>query len=83
MDSRNFFRRRQPLLLGVSRIGDIFKDRGAMLKTASTKIQTTNFITTAIRRNHFNHSHHSLSLSYTFIYAVPVPNSEKSFFSQV
>jgi hypothetical protein len=38
-----------------------------MLQTASTKIQTPNFITTAIRRNHFNHSHRQLSLSYTLI----------------
>jgi len=38
-----------------------------MLKAASTKIETPNLITTAIRRNHFNHSHLQLSLSYTLI----------------
>jgi hypothetical protein len=38
-----------------------------MLKTASTEVKTPDFITTAIRRNQFNHSHLQLSLSYISI----------------
>jgi hypothetical protein len=38
-------------------IGNILKNWSAMLKAASTKIITPYFITTAITRNHFDHSH--------------------------
>jgi hypothetical protein len=38
-----------------------------MLKAASTKIKAANLIAAAIASNHFDHSHHSLSLSYTSI----------------
>jgi hypothetical protein len=38
-----------------------------MLKAASTEIVTPNLITTAITSNHFNHSHLSLSLSFSYI----------------
>jgi hypothetical protein len=54
-----------------------------MLKTAGTEVITPNLITTAIRSNHFNHSHFQLSLSLLpYIYALPVPKS-KIFFGSI
>jgi hypothetical protein len=47
-----------------------------MLQTASTKIQTPNLITTAIGSNHFNHSHHSLSLSFLLNYTLDIGKSQ-------
>jgi hypothetical protein len=57
-----------------------------MLKAASTKIKAANLIAAAIASNHFDHSHHSLSLSYTMIIQCSIviarkKNEKKKYFT--